>query len=192
MPYADYLLTPEWKRRRNHALATARYRCATCDARRELQVHHLAYERLGQEWDVDLEVLCRTCHEGHHFNESRKQHLGIYVKLVSEAIRAGAYTSFADLSAAVKDLCAVHTIPFNRERVTRALDALSTNRLAVPTQAVVVREAPHEARPIGRQEAAAILRRLGIVVSFKSMPRTHVPLDPGAVNQFRQENGLWR
>lgn len=68
MAYADYLLTPEWKRTRRFAITAAEYRCQRCQRRTlRLDVHHLTYERLGHEdLMVDLEVLCRACHAKEH------------------------------------------------------------------------------------------------------------------------------
>ena len=33
-------------------------------------VHHLTYERLGEEWDEDLQLLCAPCHNLEHFPDS--------------------------------------------------------------------------------------------------------------------------
>jgi len=42
-------------------------RCAQCgETKGELHVHHLTYERFGNESLQDLQVLCKTCHLGHH------------------------------------------------------------------------------------------------------------------------------
>ena len=37
-----------------------------CGVKHRLQVHHLTYERLGNERDEDLKVLCWACHEREH------------------------------------------------------------------------------------------------------------------------------
>ena len=42
----------------------ANYRCQRCGAERcVLQLHHKTYDRLGQEFDDDVEVLCVPCHQ---------------------------------------------------------------------------------------------------------------------------------
>jgi HNH endonuclease len=73
--YARYLETDHWARRREEALEAAGYCCERCgfygqrDAqgrRHGLDVHHLSYERLGDEEQADLETLCRTCHREEH------------------------------------------------------------------------------------------------------------------------------
>lgn len=64
--YRYYLTTGTWRERRRAALDAAGYRCQKCREPRRLNVHHLTYERLGQERPEDLQVLCRGCHETTH------------------------------------------------------------------------------------------------------------------------------
>lgn len=67
--YSAYLLSPEWRRRRDQALALAEHRCQLCNAGEEdswLQAHHRTYERLGREAPGDLTVLCKECHDYFH------------------------------------------------------------------------------------------------------------------------------
>jgi hypothetical protein len=66
MPYAEYLLTPEWKERRRLAISFAQSRCQSCGSDQRLEVHHLTYERVGKEWPGDLFVVCRPCHREIH------------------------------------------------------------------------------------------------------------------------------
>ena len=61
-----YLRTPEWRAKRDAAIACASDRCARCGSRGLLDVHHLTYERLGAEFGTDLLVLCRPCHRQEH------------------------------------------------------------------------------------------------------------------------------
>jgi 5-methylcytosine-specific restriction endonuclease McrA len=64
--YAGYLRSPYWRAVRRRALVAAGYRCQRCPAVRDLQVHHLTYERLGCEQPADVEVLCDSCHAAAH------------------------------------------------------------------------------------------------------------------------------
>jgi hypothetical protein len=67
MPYEEYLQTPHWKRRREDRLRVAGRRCQVCNRGSvQLNVHHRTYERLGEELDGDLIVLCRACHSTFH------------------------------------------------------------------------------------------------------------------------------
>jgi 5-methylcytosine-specific restriction endonuclease McrA len=65
--YHEYLRSPTWRAIRNGALKNAFFRCERCGRADALEVHHVTYARLGgDELLEDLEVLCETCHYGHH------------------------------------------------------------------------------------------------------------------------------
>lgn len=38
-------------------------KCELCGSTKHIHVHHLTYERLYDELIIDLQPLCRTCHE---------------------------------------------------------------------------------------------------------------------------------
>lgn len=73
-PYASnpgYLASTRWRELRSRVIRAASGRCTKCNISsfrcRErygcgLDVHHLTYERFGNERDDDLSVLCRRCH----------------------------------------------------------------------------------------------------------------------------------
>lgn len=60
--YNLYIKSPEWQIKREEAFATYGRRCNTCNGIHNLHVHHLTYERLGNELVSDLQVLCEECH----------------------------------------------------------------------------------------------------------------------------------
>jgi 5-methylcytosine-specific restriction endonuclease McrA len=62
--YRRYLESEAWGAKRRLALQAAGYSCASCQhhAVRGLHVHHLTYERFGNERLEDLQVLCEPCH----------------------------------------------------------------------------------------------------------------------------------
>ena len=63
MPYLEYLITPEWRERRNAKIELASGRCQVCYTNgRPLEVHHRTYDRRGRERLEDLTVLCDECH----------------------------------------------------------------------------------------------------------------------------------
>lgn len=66
LPYQEYLETAHWKRTRDAALKHHGERCQKCGTGRELQVHHVSYNRRGSEKMVDLAVLCGGCHAEAH------------------------------------------------------------------------------------------------------------------------------
>lgn len=61
--YADYLGTPEWKEKSTRLKKAAGGRCQVCNGMGVLNTHHRTYERVGEERDEDLIVLCQPCHE---------------------------------------------------------------------------------------------------------------------------------
>lgn len=67
--YQRYLRSPEWRKRRRAALERDRHACQWCGCRYRLQVHHLTYERFGNERLEDLVTLCDDCHKGVHVAE---------------------------------------------------------------------------------------------------------------------------
>lgn len=69
LPYREYLISPEWRERRRIEISAAGYVCQICGIygeRRRFQVHHLTYERRGDELPEDLLVLCGDCHRDVH------------------------------------------------------------------------------------------------------------------------------
>jgi 5-methylcytosine-specific restriction endonuclease McrA len=61
--YLRHLHSPGWRVYRRRVLARDGYRCVQCGSRRRLEVDHLTYVRLGQEWLGDCQTLCHTCHD---------------------------------------------------------------------------------------------------------------------------------
>lgn len=64
--YTAYLQTPEWKRRRAAVLKRAGGVCEGCGSARAAHVHHLTYERVGEEMLFDLVAVCVGCHQRLH------------------------------------------------------------------------------------------------------------------------------
>lgn len=61
--YRIYLTSDRWRQKRSVRLRMDGFRCVRCDSARRLEVHHLNYDRLGDEdVDRDLITLCRRCH----------------------------------------------------------------------------------------------------------------------------------
>lgn len=64
--YSAYLKTPHWRALRREILARDNHRCRECKSTEHVEVHHLAYERLGHERGEDLVTLCSRCHRTVH------------------------------------------------------------------------------------------------------------------------------
>jgi hypothetical protein len=139
IPYEAYLTTPEWRRRRDRALVLASWQCQRrgCLSKRQLQVHHRTYERLGIELDDDLVVLCDPCHRREHLEALESSARGIHLKLVREALRMNAFGTIADLSEDAKRLCAAHGVPYNGPEIHHAIGLLTGARMVRVTPAIV-------------------------------------------------------
>jgi len=61
--YHTYLASREWAVKREAIKARSDGRCERCGQRDDIAVHHLTYERLGQEDLDDLQGVCQKCHE---------------------------------------------------------------------------------------------------------------------------------
>lgn len=78
LPYAEYLRTPYWRRKRAAVLLARRLRCMSkhCDDgdswlgwESDLHVHHLHYKTRGREQLSGLLLLCKQCHQRWHTGE---------------------------------------------------------------------------------------------------------------------------
>lgn len=64
--YSEYLKSEHWLHVRERALKAAKYMCVVCGSSGQLDVHHRSYERLGNEDEDDVTVLCGDCHRTFH------------------------------------------------------------------------------------------------------------------------------
>lgn len=64
--YLAYLQSEAWQIRRKWKLEQADHRCQVCNSDEQLHVHHRTYDRIGNERENDLTVLCRDCHALYH------------------------------------------------------------------------------------------------------------------------------
>jgi hypothetical protein len=64
--YEQHLASPEWQALRQEVFARCRGECERCHHDNATQLHHLTYERLGDELLADLLGVCRGCHEAIH------------------------------------------------------------------------------------------------------------------------------
>lgn len=73
--YEDYLQSDIWKEKSDAAKARAGWKCQlnVKHSNKVLHTHHRTYERIGNELDTDLIVLCNGCHKKFHSKESNVQ-----------------------------------------------------------------------------------------------------------------------
>ena len=70
--YNGYLQSSHWKDIRRQRLAMDGFQCSICGTAKNLDVHHLTYERLGHEDLDDLVSLCKRCHAIVHEKDKKK------------------------------------------------------------------------------------------------------------------------
>ena len=64
--YDNYLNTEHWQLIRSRMITDTSV-CSICGKpRRPLQIHHLTYDRVGNELDSDLRLVCAGCHKWIH------------------------------------------------------------------------------------------------------------------------------
>lgn len=68
--FGNYYGSEEWKKTRKRILGRDEQRCQACGAAAEC-VHHIVYDRLGAENDLDLISLCHSCHDAIHREQRR-------------------------------------------------------------------------------------------------------------------------
>ena len=61
--YHQYMASREWRLKRKGVIERQDNICLRCGAASIHNVHHVTYERLGNETPEDLIGLCRPCHE---------------------------------------------------------------------------------------------------------------------------------
>lgn len=64
--YDQYLKSADWQRKKLDVKARDSDKCRACGATENLEVHHLTYERLGNERLEDLVLLCKEDHNAVH------------------------------------------------------------------------------------------------------------------------------
>lgn len=73
--YKDYILSEQWSIIKIDLIAIRGSKCERCGCVRpanKLHIHHLTYERLGNEEPSDLEILCPLCHMHEHGIKPKK------------------------------------------------------------------------------------------------------------------------
>lgn len=69
--YDEFLASDLWYRTRSKYFTWRTSvglpkKCEFCDAKERLAVHHVTYDRIGNEVPMDFRLLCKRCHEGVH------------------------------------------------------------------------------------------------------------------------------
>lgn len=64
--YHLYIKSIFWENRKNKYYQKYPRKCVICGSVKNIGLHHLKYEDLGNEKDVDLVAVCNECHKGFH------------------------------------------------------------------------------------------------------------------------------
>jgi len=64
--YAQYLSSPAWEKKRLQILNRDNFICRFCSSSKATQVHHLSYQNLGSESELELISVCYRCHQHIH------------------------------------------------------------------------------------------------------------------------------
>lgn len=86
MTYDEYVAHKWWFTRRVYWEYIWKYRCAICNAKCEMRIHHRIYIRLGQEWVTDAIAMCPICHHIFHKHSSIRRSLEVLNPIDAEAV----------------------------------------------------------------------------------------------------------
>jgi len=64
--YHTYLLSSDWRKKRNKVIRRDGFRCSICGSEKLLEVHHLTYDHVFVEKLTELVTLCSHCHRVLH------------------------------------------------------------------------------------------------------------------------------
>lgn len=59
----EYYQSPQWQSKRLQKIRQVGNKCEWCGKNARLDVHHVNYDSLYDEYMEDLQALCRSCHE---------------------------------------------------------------------------------------------------------------------------------
>jgi len=64
--YKDFLKSYIWQEKRKAIFIRRGNSCERCNSNKNLQIHHLNYDNVGNENKNDVIILCKKCHEEEH------------------------------------------------------------------------------------------------------------------------------
>jgi hypothetical protein len=71
--YAEYLRSAHWALLKLNTIIARGMRCERCASLKDIDLHHLTYQRLGRELPQDVLLLCRMCHTKEHLVSSEER-----------------------------------------------------------------------------------------------------------------------
>jgi hypothetical protein len=122
MEMREYYQSSKWAEKRNARLKIDGFKCAKCGFTRALEVHHINYERFGDE-DVsrDLITLCKKCHQEVEEQKRRinpvikREHHSVYLagKISCGGWRNVMFSEYRDHSVGKLTIAEIDPLPIN-------------------------------------------------------------------------------
>lgn len=84
--YYSYILSNDWQLKKEKRKELDNYKCYWCKSTDRLEVHHITYERLGNENLGDIVTLCKKCHEALHERQIQNSK---YKRMKSDSEKVG-------------------------------------------------------------------------------------------------------
>ncbi len=85
--YKKYMKSTAWFKRRVAYFKIHKKECVACFSKSRIVLHHINYQRLGEELDSDLIVLCWDCHNELHETHGRASEMkGSLYRITQEFI----------------------------------------------------------------------------------------------------------
>ena len=104
--YEKHIRSAKWKNIRRDLFKIRGEKCESCGARSSmLEVHHLNYDRLGNELITDLKIVCKPCHVKEDEKRARQVSINRQINQYNNAFntwfykRTGMNPFYADDSA---------------------------------------------------------------------------------------------
>lgn len=73
--YDTYINSPLWTERKNKYYQIHRRQCAACGSFNHIHLHHMVYEKYGEEPDEHLIPLCDNHHKDYHSKNGTQRHM---------------------------------------------------------------------------------------------------------------------
>lgn len=89
--YQQYLASREWRLKRKEVIERNEGICERCASRQIENVHHVTYERVGQELPSDLIGVCSPCHEYLSGERDNDPAIEAIVNIVTERLSPAIY-----------------------------------------------------------------------------------------------------
>ena len=118
--YYDYIRSAEWQEKRMQRLMMDGFRCKLCGSGINLQVHHISYDNMCQDAEIDdLVTLCKTCHEKVHSTDlERKANPSTVSPLYVIAVYAIRTKSRAEAWETFERACKEYTPPPSAKEIS--------------------------------------------------------------------------